>query len=532
MPSINKIVIVGGGSAGWMTASTLIHYFPEKDITLVESPNIPTVGVGESTIGQINAWIADLGIKDEEWMPHCDASYKLSIKFTDFYKEDSGGFHYPFGVANIDGTIFGVNDWYFKKAKYPDIPNSDFAQTYFPAVTLSEKNKIVKNEDKKLPAWRFDNDVAYHFDAAKFGLWLCHHYAKPRGVKHVLAEVVEVPTNDDGVEKLVLSTGEELTADLYIDCTGFRALLIDKALKVPFDTLKHILPNDSAWATRVPYYDKEKELEPYTNCTAIENGWVWNIPLWSRVGTGYVYSSDYVSDEEALEEFKRYLQSDKRTCPVPAEDIEKLEFKNIKMRVGIHREVYHKNVCAIGLSAGFLEPLESNGLFTVHEFVTKLGKTIRRDSISQWDKDCFNYAAKTAFYSFGEFVSLHYALSQRNKTKYWKDVTNRTYKPGEHHVTSSLSESGYADFMFKRMHKQAYDFDLGGMTCIAPGMGFFPIDESTIKRSMFINDHCSLLDVMEGVYKKWEQEQIEWNEIADAAPTLYQFLKDNYFSNE
>ena len=524
MPSINKIVVVGGGSAGWMTAATLIHHLPNKDISVIESPNIPTVGVGESTIGQINAWLHDLDIKDDDWMKHCDASYKLSIKFTDFYKENSGGFHYPFGKPHIDGTIFGINDWFFKKVKYPDTPNSNYAETYYPAVMLSEQNKIITNENNELPTWRFDNDTAYHFDAAKFGAWLRDQYSKPRGVTHIPAEVTDVRVNADGIESLLLTTGEEVTADLFIDCTGFKALLIDKSLHVPFTKLDHILPNNSAWATRVPYGNKEAELQPYTNCTAIENGWVWNIPLWSRVGTGYVYSDEFVSDEDALKEFKNHLLTN-RDFPITQEVLDTLEFKNIKMRVGLHDEIYYKNVCAIGLAAGFIEPLESNGLFTVHEFLTKLVKTVKRDSISQYDKDCFNAAAKRDFFSFAEFVSLHYALSQRSETPYWKAVNNRKFVSK---TTPQGSTSTFDNLMLKRLHQSSYDFEIGGMACIAPGMGFFPIDESTIKRSMFTNNHRSLLDVMENTYAKWEKEQKEWKAVVDAAPTLYEYLDKQY----
>jgi tryptophan halogenase len=173
-----------------------------------------------------------------------------------------------------------------------------------------------------------------------------------------------------------------------------------------------MLPNNSAWATRIPYKNKEKELVGYTNCTAIENGWVWNIPLWSRIGTGYVYSDKFVSDEDALKEFQKYLGT------------KELEFKNIKMRVGLHNRLWVKNVVAIGLSAGFIEPLESNGLFTVHEFLMILLRNIQRDKFSQFDRDSYNYQAKHLFRNFAEFVALHYALSHRNDTEYWKANLN------------------------------------------------------------------------------------------------------------
>jgi tryptophan halogenase len=527
MPAINKIVIVGGGTAGWMTAATLIHHLPNKEIYVIESPNIPTVGVGESTIGQINSWMHDLDIKDDDWMPHCDASYKLSIKFTDFYKENSGGFHYPFGNPAVEGTIFGINDWYFKKILFPDTPTSDYAYTYYPATMLSEANKIITNENNEIPSWRFDNDTAYHFDAAKFGAWLRDHYCKPRGVIHVSSEVTSIATNDKGIESLTILDGSQVTADLFIDCTGFKALLIDKALNTPFDSYSHMLPNNSAWATRLPYQDKPKELEPYTNCTAIENGWVWNIPLWSRIGTGYVYSDSFVSDEDALEEFKKYLRN-RKPVAVPDSIIDTLEFKNIKMRVGIHKEIYVKNVCAIGLAAGFIEPLESNGLYTVHEFLTKLTKTLRRESISQWDKDCLNTACRRDFKMFAQFVSLHYALSQRSETAYWQAVNEKQFNTNM--ITDHVTKSGFEDLMYQRMVTNQYTFDLGGIAPIAAGMGFFPIDESSVKRSMFVNNHTLLYETMQNTFNKWDTQKESWQKIIDNAPLLYDFLKEKYAS--
>jgi tryptophan halogenase len=528
MPSVNKIVIVGGGSAGWMTAATLKHHLPNKEIYVIESPNISTVGVGESTIGQINTWLNDLDIKDEDWMPHCDASYKLSIKFTDFYKENSGGFHYPFGLPAIDGTVFGINDWFFKKMKFPETPNSDYAYTYYPATMLSEANKIITNENNEIPSWRFDNDTAYHFDAAKFGIWLRDYYCKPRGVIHIPMEVTSVKTGDKGVEILTLTDGSTVTSDLFIDCTGFKAMLIDKALQVPFIPFDHMLPNNSAWATRVPYQDKPLELEPYTNCTAIENGWVWNIPLWSRIGTGYVYSDKFVSDADALEEFKEYLRR-RKPVAIPEKIIDTLEFRNIKMRIGIHKEIYVKNVCAIGLAAGFIEPLESNGLYTVHEFVTKLAKTLRRESISQWDKDCFNTVCRRDFKIFSQFVSLHYALSQRDKTAYWQAINNKQFNLDM--VNDNITKSGYEDLMYGRMNLNTYNLDLGGIPPIAAGMGFFPLDESSVKRGMFTNSHSMLLDIVSKTLERWKQQQAEWQVVVDQAPTLFEFLGKKYYND-
>ena len=302
---VNDIKIIGGGSAGWMTAATLISQFPHKKITLIESPKISTVGVGESTIGQINGWLTLLGIEDEDFMAHCDASYKLSIGFENFYRKDSGQFYYPFGIPCLDETVAGLNDWHFKKMLYPDTPVSDYVECIYPQMALVKQNRILKNAVNELPNFNPRSDIAYHMDATKFGLWLRDHYCIPKGVKHQKAEVKYTKVNDEvGVEYIVLDDDSKVKADLFIDCTGFSALLIDKALKEPFESFEDILPNNSAWATKMPYKNKKKELVGYTNCTAIDNGWVWNIPLWSRIGSGYVYSDKYISDDDALLQFQ------------------------------------------------------------------------------------------------------------------------------------------------------------------------------------------------------------------------------------
>jgi|TARA_B100001964_G_scaffold75532_2_gene85770 tryptophan halogenase len=465
----NDIKIIGGGTAGWMAAATLISQFPNKEVTLIESPNISTVGVGESTIGQINNWLALLGIQDADFMPHCDASYKLSIGFENFYRKDSGKFQYPFGRPYTENNKSELNDWYFKKFLYPDTPVSDYAECLFPQMALVTQNKIHKNLDGRLPDFNFHQDVAYHFDATKFSLWLRDYYCLPRGVNHVLAEVKDVKLNDDvGVEYVTLDDGSKVTADLFLDCTGFKALLIDKVLKEPFESFEDVLPNNSAWATAIPYRDKEKELVGYTNCTAIDNGWVWNIPLWSRIGSGYVYSDKYVSDNDALLEFQKHIGHG-----------EELDYRNIKMRTGTHRRTWVKNVCAIGLSSGFIEPLESGGLYTMHEFLLRLVRTLQRDHVSQWDRDVYNSATKTLLTEFKEFVAMHFALSHRDDTEYWRDVMNKQYSDNLVNMHPSFVH-GYVSAVFGKMRDYRFNSD-GGLHCIATGMNWFPTDFPTMQ---------------------------------------------------
>jgi len=503
----NKIIIVGGGSAGWMAAATLINQFPTKDITVIESPNVPTVGVGESTLGQINTWLDLLNIKDEDFMPHTDASYKLSIRFEDFYKKGDGGFHYPFGNV-IETERLGLKQlWFLKKYLQPETPITDYANSVYQNMALVNNNTLFKNENKELDYFDFKDHVAYHFDATKFGSWLKDQYCKPKGVKHILEDVKTIETNDEGI----VSLNNTHKANMFIDCTGFKSLLLGDTLKEHFNDYSNLLVNNKAWATRVPYKDKENELVPYTNCTAIENGWVWNIPSWERIGTGYVYSDKYVSDEEALNEFKKHLDKN-------GSDYSNSEFKNIKMRVGIHDRLFVKNVCAIGLSAGFIEPLESNGLLSVHEFLINLVKVMKRgegDTISQWDRDNFNVECKRFFDEFTEFVAMHYALSHREDTKYWKDVTNKSF------IDNRLNNNSmYEDILAKMDNKKWLRSD-SGHHCIGVGLRYFGYD--------ILKDNSTKVDrLMIGLREK---EVNKWNIICKDKPKLLQFLKDNIHKN-
>ena len=497
---VNDIIIVGGGSAGWMAAAILIKCFPNKNITLIESPNIPTVGVGESTIGQIRGWLKLLDIKDEDFIPHTDASLKLSIKFTDFYKKGQS-FHYPFGQSNIDGNYAGTNDWWLKKSLYPETPNSDYADCIYPQMALVNENK-------------FKDDVpyAYHFDATKFGIWLRDHYCIPKGVKHLKEDVWSIEQDDNGIQSL----NQKYTADLFIDCTGFKSLLLGETLKEEFISYNDLLPNNTAWATKLPYTNKKKQLVGYTNCTAIENGWVWNIPLWNRMGTGYVYSDKFVDDDTALNQLQNHLGT------------KELDFKKIKMRVGIHKRLWVKNVAAIGLSAGFIEPLESNGLFTVHEFLLELIRNLQREKVSQWDRDNFSYTCRQIYTNFAEFVASHYALSHRDETEYWKYMMNKEWSSD---LTNRINPVtvGIVKNVIKRNFDYEHDNNDSGFHTIAAGMNWAPTDLNTIIRKTYDNDLTHWTNYFNEVTKHLENKKKMWKSSVKKVPTLYDFLQSKYY---
>jgi hypothetical protein len=528
---IKNIVVVGGGSAGWMTASTLIKAFPDKNITVVESKDIATVGVGESTIGGIRTWTRFIGLDEQSFFASTDASYKLSIKFTDFYEKDGGGFQYPFGVPLIiDKNRNPFTDWHIKKYYYPETPVQDFSRCMFASSALYENNKFTDNKNGEFHNFDPSNDAAYHFDATKFGLWLKEKICLPNGVKHILGDVVDIKTNNEGIEHLILDNNDTLSADLYVDCTGWKSLLLGSALEEPFDSYADMLPNNSAWATRVQYKDRSKELEAYTNCTAIENGWCWNIPLWSRLGCGYVFSDKFVTEEEALDQFKKYLMSNKMVIPRSAEEVEQLEFKKIKMRVGIHKRTFVKNVVAIGLSAGFIEPLESNGLFSVHEFLFKLVDILQRGKISQFDRDMYNVSVRDLFDNFAKFVALHYALSHRDDSEYWRDIQNKLFSDstGDPYVQYKSRADTFYNIIWRYMEEWGHPYGNAGIPYIATGMNLNMMNSARID-NMQKRYKLDLKKDVDPIVYKWEELKEYWNSVAETLPTLEEYLDRTFY---
>lgn len=509
---INSITIVGGGSAGWMSAATMIRFFPNRKITIIESPDFPIVGVGESTLGHINQWLNLLGIHEDDFMKECDASYKLSIKFTDFYAKGDGGYHYPFGPPLKDGTELGLNDWHVMKLFAPGTPAQDFARCFNPITLLAEQNKIDKNESGHLDNFDFARDAAYHFDAVKFGQWLKNNYCLPRGVELIASSVKDITTGDDGIESLTLDDGTIHSADMYLDCTGFKSMLLAGAMKEEFVSYRDVVPNNRAWATRLPYTNKDEQLQPYTNGTALSSGWVWNIPLWSRIGTGYVYSDDHITPEDALKEFQEHIGRDD------------LEFRDIKMRIGIHKNVWTKNVVGIGLAGGFIEPLESNGLFTVHEFLLKLTRSIAKPFVNQLDRDIFNMSVRDIFDTFATFVGLHYRLSSRNDSSYWRDVTERT-NLREELLRIPQMQTDFRHLATAKMIDE--QFTDGGQAYIATGMHYPLVDDSTLMSWTYHND-VDYRKLAQRAALRFTRRKNMWQSVSDIAPTLHEHLANKY----
>jgi len=530
MPQINKIVIVGGGSSGWMTAALLSHRLKFLDITLIESKKVSTIGVGESTLGHINRFMAALDLKDEDWMAECNATYKTSIKFTDF-KEKGTYFHYPFGVYDTADTVVGPKDWFWYQAygdkKYPD---TDFAEMYVPSVLMTDQLKLCRNEDRKIPGFEFHQHTAYHMDAEKFGQMLKRKYAIPNGVKHIQDTVIDIKQNEQGeISEIITEDGLHLTADLFIDCTGFSKLLIEKVMGTKFISFGDTLFNDRALAARVPYIDPEAEMHSVTNCTAIENGWVWDIPLWTRRGTGYVHSSKFADWDQAEREFRNHL-----ALRIGQEKAEETEMKRISIRHGIQDVPWTKNVCAIGLALGFIEPLESTGLLTTHENIMRLCDTLwRRDGyVNKIDVDGWCYAAREEIEGFRQFVSLHYALTKREDTEYWRYVTHNVDYMGETlRDLKPVTRTNVQGFVYNMNVNINVPEVIAGETFIFAGMGYNPF--SKMRADVEVRDWApGLKDSWAYTRQKHEEKKARIMEYVNTLPTHYQFLKDNIYRDQ
>jgi tryptophan halogenase len=377
-------------------------------------------------------------------------------------------------------------------------------------------NKI---PDNSYSGFNLKTDVAFHFDALKFATYLKDTICIPSGTNHIVATVEKINTSENGIDSLILSSGELIKADLFIDCSGFKALLIGQELNEPYESFEEVLPVNRAWAVQIPYIDKESEMLNYTDSTALSSGWVWAAPLWSRIGTGYVYSDKFISPEDALEEFKQHLR-EVRGAERITDD---LKFRDISFVSGMRKRAWVKNVVAIGLSAGFIEPLESNGLHTTYELALKLVKVINRGVVNQWDIDSFNYITRHTITGFKEFVQAHYFLSSRNDTPFWKYMTSTS--PNGDIFEKRIDQTTLKNLVFDKTSPFG-SFNTApntGWHCIAAGMEYTSIGHDSIALyKIFLED--SIDDLVKNFISNNTKDRIEWKSYAQNSMSHVEFL--------
>lgn len=520
---VESICIVGGGSSGWMTAALLVKNLKNTEITVIEPRDVPTIGVGESTMGHINRYLHTIGLsgRDKDFMTQCDATYKTSVRFNDF-KEKGHTFQYPFGVSRFFNCT--PEDWWVIKKLKPDF-DITYSEFYNPITYLADTNKMCFGSEY-IPNFRFDKDTAYHFDATAFGQYLKEKICIPNGVKVIRDTIDHVQLDSRGYIDFLIPKGSKtwrIKADLYIDCTGFKSLLLEQTMGSEFVSFKDVLLNDTAIAGRVQYEDPETEMINLTDCTALDNGWVWRTPTWSRIGTGYVFSSDFTTTEKAEEEFRTHLSKiygKKRS--------EETELRTINIRHGKHKQAWVKNCVGIGLSYGFLEPLEATGLFTTHENALRLLDTLQRREgfISQLDRNTFNMTTDYDIEAMKEFIVIHYVMSKREDSEYWRYITNDLEYISHEDLLDKTVKSPrlFKEVCYDVGHVGRYG-DLSGTLYIAAGMDYFPVAETLAEYAFSNNLKRYETELIPLAYK----EKRRALEFLETMPSAYQFLKDNIY---
>jgi tryptophan halogenase len=401
---IEKIVIVGGGTTGWMAAASLSRYAKDKNITvtLIESPNINTVGVGEATIPNIVTFNRNLGIDEVELIKATQATFKLGIEFEGWHKKDTRFFH-PFAGYGV--TVDNVDFHHYINKLNSEGYALNIQDYSFACVLAKQGNFAQPHPSPSSPL--ADYSYAYHLDAVLYAKFLTEFSVK-NGVEHILANVDKVHLNKVSgfIESIKLDDGRCVDGDLFIDCSGFKGLLIEGAMGVGLDDLNQWLPCDSAVAVQT---ELEGEPKPYTRAIAKESGWQWCIPLQHRMGNGYIYSSQF-SDKQTAE--------DSLVTSIKGRAIN--DVKHFSFPKGRRKEVWHKNCFALGLAGGFLEPLESLGISMIQTGLAKLMTFFPDKSFNAADIAEVNRLQNTELDRIIDFLVMHYKLTQRDDTPFWR----------------------------------------------------------------------------------------------------------------
>jgi len=405
-----RVLVVGGGSSGWTAAAYLnavLNVDDRKiaDISLVESPDIPRIGVGEATIPNINHTLAAIGIDETDFMKAVDGTFKQSIRFVNWLDNNGDFYHHPFcrfaaGPGEDPGRRWLMSD--------RSLPFMDTVSAQPSVCEMGLSPKMLENRPSGLGLV-----YAFHMDAQKFADYLTT-ISKARGVAHHLDNVVDVEMRENGdIAAVLTESGNRLEADLFVDCTGFAARLIEKKLGVGFSDCSQWLLCDRAVTINVPYeHYYPGKVRPYTTATALSAGWVWDIPLQTRRSLGYVHSSAFISENDAEEELRLF----------EGEHAESLPSRVVSFRVGRRKQQWAANCVAIGLSGGFIEPLESTGLYLSQVASEALAEYFPYADDMTPLAFRFNRVMANRFFEILDFINMHYCLTRRTDTEFWREI--------------------------------------------------------------------------------------------------------------
>lgn len=420
--NIRDIVILGGGTAGWLTANHIASHYKESitagnlSVRLIDSPDVATIGVGEGTVPVIRETLKSFGISETQLLMQCDATFKQSIKFVDWTynpsEKPNNFYHHLFEYPHLGSDSINTF-WLQNKDKCPD----HYASCVSIQHNICEANLAPKNI--QTPEYCGIVNYAYHLDASKFTELLKENAIKNLAVKHTHAHVSNVKLSPDGyISELELLNEGVVSGDLFVDCSGFEGKLIKKTLNGSFVDKSGVLLCDTALAIQVPYEKNERTIKPYTVSHAQKAGWIWDIGLTTRRGVGLVYSSNHMNEESAYKELAKYLGKDS------------VDARKIPMQTGYQKEPWLKNCVSIGLSQGFVEPLEATGLLvfdmTAKMLATKL--PINFNEMQNIAKD-YNQQVGAIWENIIDFIKLHYCISKRDDTQFWLDNRDQANIP-------------------------------------------------------------------------------------------------------
>ncbi|WMN59997.1 tryptophan 7-halogenase [Pseudoalteromonas xiamenensis] len=443
--AVKKVVIAGGGTAGWMAAASLAKLLGKTlDITLIESDQIGTVGVGEATIPTLLTLHRLLHINEQEFMAATNATFKLGIGFENWANKQDNYIH-SFGYTGKDCWAAGFQHFWVK-GKQMGIA-SEFGD-YCPELIAAKQNKFAHLSKQSL-------NYAYHLDASLYAKFL-QTMAFEHGAKRIEGKISQVNLNEVSgyIDSVTLDSGNTIEGDLFIDCTGFRALLIEQALHTGFDDWSHWLPANSAIAVQTML---DQEPKPYTRAIAHDSGWQWQIPLQTRMGNGIVYCDRFIRDEDAKRTLIENLPSDPITDP-----------RVIKFTTGQRRKHWNKNCVAIGLSSGFIEPLESTSIHLIQRGIVRLMQLFPQAGIQQADVDEFNRQTQEEVDNIRDFIILHYNATERTDSAFWRHCKNLEIPDTLRHRIELFRETG-------RVFKAGNElFGENSWTQVMMGQGILP----------------------------------------------------------